>query len=1442
MVNVASYFTDPDGDALTYAAASSNAAIASVAVSGSVVSVTAVARGMATVTVTARDPGGLATEQDFAVTVPNRAPATVGRIGDLDVHVDSVAQVDVAAYFTDPDGEDLEYRAASSDTNVVAVAVSESVVTVTGLAVGTVTVTVIAQDSAGLSAEQSFGVTVPNRPPQAVGTIADAEVHVDSLVAVDVAEYFSDPDGQELEYSAASSDTTRVTVSGSASEVTLAGVAAGGATVIVTATDPGGLSAEQTFTVTVPNRAPTITAEIPAAELFVGSSLSVDLAAHFGDPDGDTLGYAAEASAPAVAGLTMSGSELTITALTQGEAEVTATASDPEGLSARLTFAVTVPNRAPVAVGTVPAQAVFVGETGQVDAAAYFDDPDGDALTYSATSSNPAAVSATATGSVVSISAIATGTRATITVTATDPGGLSAQHGFTVTVPNRAPVAVGTVPAQAVFVGETGQVDIATNFDDLDGDALIYSAASSNPTAVSATMTGSVVSISAIATGTRATITVTATDPGGLSAQHGFTVTVPNRAPVAVGTVPAQAVFVGETGQVDIATNFDDLDGDALIYSAASSNPTAVSATMTGSVVSISAIATGTRATITVTATDPGGLSAQHSFAVTVPNRAPLPVGSLPSLTLAVGQTVTVDVATYFEDPDGDTLAYAAASADDDVATVTASGSVVTVVGHGQGTARVTVTATDPGGLSGQQSFDVALANQAPVVRDSIRARTLGVGETASWPGVDLFRDPDGDGLTYAAESSEPDVVRSWVSGTDLLIQARSGGAATVTFSAYDPQGLSARIVFTVTVLGPVAISGTDPVVLLEGATAMVFGSGFSDTPGLNQVSVGGLAARVTAASETALSITVPRADCLPPRQAELRVTVGSRSNARTVGVTPLRPGDLELPTAHYRYTHAGDGCLHLPGDASGGEYLIGVVSTSEAPYSLTPVSMTSIVGDPAVAADRPLVASSEPLRQAVGNVGSFSSTSPMTAPAPNERQTLLGQEIAEDGRDWERHAEVMERNQELVRRLGPMPASMARARQSQTFSASDTLTLFAGFDATCASRGQVRALVRRVGNHTVWLDDLDNPSGTFTDSELDYLDAFYGTNVSAVHEGYFGGLSDVDGNRRVMILMTKEANRNPYGWVWFGDLYSSDRCPTSNQAEIFFGLVPDPRGVYGQAWTKQQVLDRYPSLLTHEIAHLVQANADMFGGADFTTWELEGGATLSEQLVAYRLFGHGSGRNLGYAAFQQGRSWYSNWVTGLANFFGWDSDDLTNSRRVPNAPEECSWMGLAEDGNDGPCKNASRAIYDVPSMVLRYAMDRFGGQYPGGEQALMRHLTRSAKKGLASLAEVSRWSTEQILADFYISLWIDLNGGDAYGMATWDLDNIWNRFPESAQLRPWSSTSAEFHGQWNIRAGSTYYLRWVPRGSRGPTSLRVRSANGAPAPGHVSVWAFRAR
>ena len=252
VIDAAAYFADPDGDYLEYSAASSDMTRATVAVSGQMVTVTGVAVGRTTVTVAARDPERLSAEQTFAVTIPNRPPLPVGTIEDRNIFVGDTVTLDVVAYFAEPDGEALACAVASSSSGTARVAISGTTVSIAGLAAGEATVTVTAQDPHGVWAEQEFAVTVPSRAPRRAGRIAHRVVEVDSVVVVDIADRFTDPDGQELEYRAASSDTARVAVSMSASALTVLGVARGTAAVTVTARDPDGLTAEQTFAVTNP--------------------------------------------------------------------------------------------------------------------------------------------------------------------------------------------------------------------------------------------------------------------------------------------------------------------------------------------------------------------------------------------------------------------------------------------------------------------------------------------------------------------------------------------------------------------------------------------------------------------------------------------------------------------------------------------------------------------------------------------------------------------------------------------------------------------------------------------------------------------------------------------------------------------------------------------------------------------------------------------------------------------------------------------------------------------------------------------------------------------------------------------------------------------------------------------------------------------------------------
>ncbi len=340
-VNVAGNFTDPDGNTLSFSAASSDDAVATASVSGSNVTINGVAAGSATVTVTASDPGGLSATQSISVTVEavNQAPVGEGIIDDQGMVVGDEVTVDVSANFSDPDGDELVYTATSSDTAVATVATDGAMVTITALAAGEATVTVTATDPGELSATQEFGVTVEeaNEPPMAEGTIDDVTVVAGSEVTVDVVANFSDPDGDDLTYAATSSDDAVATVAMEGAMVTVTGVAPGSATVTVTASDAGMASASLEFgvTVTPPPVPPEIVDTIPTHDMIVDSMVVLDVASYFEDAE---LTYAATTSDEAVAVASVDGSMVTTTGTGAVEDSVSVamlavTATNEDGLS-----------------------------------------------------------------------------------------------------------------------------------------------------------------------------------------------------------------------------------------------------------------------------------------------------------------------------------------------------------------------------------------------------------------------------------------------------------------------------------------------------------------------------------------------------------------------------------------------------------------------------------------------------------------------------------------------------------------------------------------------------------------------------------------------------------------------------------------------------------------------------------------------------------------------------------------------------------------------------------------------------------------------------------------------------------------------------------------------------------------------------------------------------
>ena len=91
-----------------------------------------------------------------------------------------------------------------------------------------------------------------------------------------------------------------------------------------------------------------------------------------------------------------------------------------------------------------------------------------------------------------------------------------------------------------------------------------------------------------------------------------------NGAPVAAADIPAQTLAAGgAAASVDLSHGFSDPDGDALTYSAVSSDTSVAAVSVTDSTLEITPRSAGD-ATVTVTATDSGSLSAERTIDVTV--------------------------------------------------------------------------------------------------------------------------------------------------------------------------------------------------------------------------------------------------------------------------------------------------------------------------------------------------------------------------------------------------------------------------------------------------------------------------------------------------------------------------------------------------------------------------------------------------------------------------------------------------------------------------------------------------------------------------------------------------------------------------------------------------------------------------------------------------------
>ena len=203
----------------------------------------------------------------------------------------------------------------------------------------------------------------------------------------------------------------------------------------------------------------------------------------------------------------------------------------------------------------------------------------------------------------------------------------------------------------------------------------------------------------------------------------------------------------------------------AITYTVTRDNGTTVETVatgVTGTGYNDTGVTVGTRYTYQLTAVVDGGVAARSAPVAVTAGRAsqpPVAVGTLANRSLQVDSmtSVVVEVSGAFSDPDSDTLTYGASSSSSSVASVSRSGSVVTVTPGVAGRATVTVTATDAGGsnTSATQRFTVTVGNNY---------------------------DSDGDGLIEIQSLAQLDAVHHDLNGNGIPDNSDDSAAYTAAF------------------------------------------------------------------------------------------------------------------------------------------------------------------------------------------------------------------------------------------------------------------------------------------------------------------------------------------------------------------------------------------------------------------------------------------------------------------------------------------------------------------------------------------------------------------------------------------------------------------------------------------------------------------------------------
>ncbi|MEP6590002.1 MAG: hypothetical protein ABJC19_02360 [Gemmatimonadota bacterium] len=504
-----------------------------------------------------------------------------------------------------------------------------------------------------------------------------------------------------------------------------------------------------------------------------------------------------------------------------------------------------------------------------------------------------------------------------------------------------------------------------------------------------------------------------------------------------------------------------------------------------------------------------------------------------------------------------------------------------------------------------------------------------------------------------------------------------------------------------------------------------------------------------------------------------------------------LNPGDSRVLNASSETA-----CIRLPGAASASEYLV-VAYSGNGTESNNGVSASyALQGDPAVAT-----------ASAVAGFGSLSEL-PGTAPfvRGSAAEFHLRLRAAE-------HALATSGSAQLQHLWSGPPA----ARVIPVFGDRDSFSVCKVI--VCNSFTRVGATVRYVGRAgVIYLDDATTAGAEqLTQADLDQLGGVFDDYLYPADTTAFGRESDINGDQRVAILITKAVNDltpdctngRVIGYFFGNDLLVG--AVGSNRREVFYAFAPKPATASCSAVTRSRELTSLPPTLIHEFQHMISYNQHVLirGSSDEDLWLNEGLSHFAEEL-GFRVTPD--------AACPAATSCFSQFASG----------DLSDAYDYLNDPE-ATFLIAPRSGT------GSLAERGAAWLFVRWAADHFASDTLLGT-SLTRALVQTTQVGSESVASAAGIPFSTLVGEWQMANYTDnLPGFPQVGRLryrTWDFRGVFGRNSPAVFAKPYpltpDSTSGSYSRSGTLRGGSGRHVRFkLPAGSPGVTVRLAGSTAG---------------